>query len=204
MKRRSLVFIIGRFLAIPMYKFLFHYKVKGKKNLPKKGAYIVCSNHISNYDPLLLSMTQKRQIYYMAKKELFEKKFFAALITELGAFPVDRGSGDGKAIQQAEEIVSDGRLLGIFIEGTRSKTGEFLRPKSGAAMVAFQTKTPVIPVCITPKNKQIKMFQRVTISWGKPIPYEELGLDKGTPAEFRHASHKIMDEIKKLRENDLQ
>ncbi len=202
MKRRSIVFVVGRFLAIPMYKFLFHYKVKGKKNLPKKGAYIVCSNHISNYDPLLISMTQKRQIYYMAKKELFEKKLFAALISELGAFPVDRGAGDGKAIQQAEEIVADGRLLGIFIEGTRSKTGEFLRPKSGASMVAFQTKTPVIPVCITPKDKQIKMFHRVTISWGKPIPHEELGLEKGTPAEFRHASHMIMDEIKKLREND--
>ena len=112
MKRRSIVFVVGRFLAIPMYKFLFHYKVKGKKNLPKKGAYIVCSNHISNYDPLLISMTQKRQIYYMAKKELFEKKLFAALISELGAFPVDRGAGDGKAIQQAEEIVADGGIEG--------------------------------------------------------------------------------------------
>ncbi len=204
MKRRSLVFVVGRMLAIPLYKFMFHYKVNGKKNLPKKGAYIVACNHISNYDPLLVSMTQKRQIYYMAKAELFEKKFFAALIRELGAFPVERGAGDGKAINEAEEIVKDGRLLGIFIEGTRSKTGEFLRPKSGASMVAFQTKTSVIPVCITPKNKTLKTFQKVTISWGKPLSLEELGLKNGTPAEFRNASRRIMDEIKLLRERDLK
>lgn len=202
MKRRSLVFVIGRILAIPLYKLLFHYKVKGKHNLPKKGAYIVCSNHLSNYDPLLLSMTQKRQIYYMAKKELFENKFAAAMIRELGAFPVDRGAGDGEAIRMAEEVVQDGRLLGIFIEGTRSKTGEFLRPKSGAAMVAFQTQTPVIPVCITPKEQKIKLFQKVTISWGEPLSIEELGLQNGTPTAFRNASRRIMDEIKQLREKE--
>ena len=201
MKRRSLVFVIGRILAIPLYKFLFHYKVVGKENLPKKGAYIVCSNHISNYDPILVSMTQSRQIYYMAKAELFRNKFASAMITELGAFPVDRGTGDQQAIEKAEEIVRNGRLLGIFIEGTRSKTGEFLRPKSGASMIAFQTKTPVIPVCITPKNKQIKKFEKVTISWGKPLSLEELGFKEGTPTEFRNASRRIMDEMKALREN---
>lgn len=201
MKRRSLVFIIGRFLTIPIYKALFRYKVVGKKNLPKNSAYIVCSNHLSNYDPILVSMTQKRQIYYMAKAELFKKNRIAsAMITELGAFPVERGTGDTQAIDKAEEIVKDGRLLGIFIEGTRSKTGEFLRPKSGAAMVAFQTKTPVIPVCITPEGQQIKKFQKVTVSWGKPISIEELGLSEGTPTEFRNASRMIMDEIKALRE----
>lgn len=200
MKRRSLVFIIGRFFTIPIYKTLFRYKVVGKKNLPKKGAYIVCSNHLSNYDPILVSMTQKRQIYYMAKAELFKNKIASAMITELGAFPVDRGSGDGQAIEKAEEIVRDGRLLGIFIEGTRSKTGEFLRPKSGAAMVAFQTNTPVIPVCITPQDKQIKKFRKVTVSWGKPLSLEELGLKEGTPTEFRNASRRIMDEIKAMRE----
>ncbi len=203
MKRRSIVFVIGRILAIPLFKLLFHYRVKGKENLPKDGAFIVCPNHLSNADPMLVSVTQKRQIYYMAKAELFKNPFASAVIRELGAFPVDRGAGDGKAINTAEEVVKDGRLLGIFIEGTRSKTGEFLRPKSGAAVVAFQTKTPVIPVCVTPKNKKIKLFQRVTISWGKPLSLEELGLISGSPAELRNASRRIMDEIKKLREEAL-
>ncbi len=204
MKRRHPIYVVGRVLAIPIFKLLYFYKVKGKKNLPKEGPFIACSNHISNLDPVLLALTQKRQIYYMAKAELFENKFFAGLIRKLGAFPVHRGSGDTKAIEQAESVVKDDRVLGIFIEGTRSKTGEFLRPKSGPSIIAQQTHTPVIPVCITPKNKKIKLFQGVTISWGTPLTPEELGLKNGGPEEYRNASRRIMDEIKKMRENDLK
>ena len=94
--------------------------------------------------------------------------------------------------------------MGIFIEGTRSKTGEFLRPKSGASIIAYQTQTPVIPVCITPRNTKIKKFDGVYISWGKPMSIEELGLKNGTPEEYRNASRMIMGEIKKLRERDLE
>ncbi len=204
MKRRNPIYVVGRILVIPIFKLLFFYKVNGKKNLPKKGPYIVCSNHLSNYDPVFLALTQKRQIYYMAKAELFKNRFFSWLIRKLGAFPVERGAGDGKAINEAEQVVNDGRLLGIFIEGTRSKTGEFLRPKSGAAIIAQQMNVPVIPVCITPKNKKVKVFQKVTISWGKPMSVEELGLKNGGGEEYRRASRMIMDEIKKLRENDLK
>ena len=67
-------------------------------------------------------------------------------------------------------------------------------------MVAFQTNTPVIPVCITPQDKQIRKFRKVTVSWGKPLSLEELGLKEGTPTEFRNASRRIMDEIKAMRE----
>ena len=204
MKRINPIYVVGRILVIPIFKLLFFYKVNGKKNLPKKGPYIVCSNHLSNYDPVFLALTQKRQIYYMAKAELFKNRFFSWLIRKLGAFPVERGAGDGKAINEAEQVVNDGRLLGIFIEGTRSKTGEFLRPKSGAAIIAQQMNVPVIPVCITPKNKKVKVFQKVTISWGKPMSVEELGLKNGGGEEYRRASRMIMDEIKKLRENDLK
>ncbi len=204
MKRRNPIYVVGRILVIPIFKLLFFYKVNGKKNLPKKGPYIVCSNHLSNYDPVFLALTQKRQIYYMAKAELFKNRFFSWLIRKLGAFPVERGAGDGKAINEAEQVVNDGRLLGIFIEGTRSKTGEFLRPKSGAAIIAQQMNVPVIPVCIIPKNKKVKVFQKVTISWGKPMSVEELGLKNGGGEEYRRASRMIMDEIKKLRENDLK
>lgn len=204
MKRRHPIYVIGRVLAIPIFRLLFLYRINGKKNLPKTGAYIVCCNHLSNWDPVLLALTQKRQIYYMAKAELFENKFFAGLIRKLGAFPVQRGAGDGKAINEAEEIVKDSRLLGIFIEGTRSKTGEFLRPKSGASIIAQQMHVPVIPVCITPKKKKVRMFKGVTISWGTPMTPEELGLKDGGAEEYRNASRKIMDEIKKLRERDLK
>ena len=198
------LYFIGRCLLIPIYKLMFFYKVNGKKNIPKKGAYIICSNHLSNHDTIMLGVCVPRQIYYMAKAELFKNPFGAMIIRGLGAFPVQRGAGDGKAINEAEEVVKKGRLLGIFIEGTRSKTGEFLRPKSGASIIAHQMNVPVIPVCITPKNKKYKLFQKITVSIGKPMTPKELGLEKGTPEEYRNASRMIMGEIKKMRENDLK
>lgn len=197
-------YTFGRGLLMPFYKLLFWYKINGRENVPDDGAYIVCSNHLSNNDPVLLGIAMKRQIFYMAKAELFKNPIAGWVIRHLGAFPVNRGAGDGKAINEAENIVKDGKLLGIFIEGTRSKTGEFLRPKSGASIIAHQMNVPVIPVCITPKNKKIRVFQQVKISIGKPMTPQELGLEKGTPEEYRNSSRKIMAEIKKLRENDLK
>lgn len=198
--KRNPLYVVGRIVVIPIFKALYFYKVKGKENVPEQGAYIVCSNHISNYDPVLLSLTQKRQIFYMAKAELFKNKFLASLIRTLGAFPVTRGAGDGKAINEAEKILDEEKLLGIFIEGTRSKTGEFLRPKSGAVIIASQKHIPIIPVCITPKHKKIKPFSGVTITWGKPITPEELGLTNGGGEEYRNASRMVMEKIKQLRE----
>ncbi|MBQ8133938.1 MAG: 1-acyl-sn-glycerol-3-phosphate acyltransferase [Clostridia bacterium] len=202
--KRSPLYVIGRLLLIPIFKLLFFYKVNGKENVPDEGSYIICSNHMSNYDPVLLAITQKRQINYMAKAELFKNPFFGWIIRHLGAFPVHRGAGDGKAINEAENVLKEGKILGIFIEGTRSKTGEFLRPKSGAAIIAQKMNVPVIPVCITPKNKKITIFQRVTISWGRPITPEQLNLGNGGGEAYRAASRQIMGEIKKLRENDLK
>ena len=202
--KMSPFYTFGRGLLMPFYKLLFWYKINGRENVPDDGAYIVCSNHLSNNDPVLLGIAMKRQIFYMAKAELFKNPIAGWVIRHLGAFPVNRGAGDGKAINEAENIVKDGKLLGIFIEGTRSKTGEFLRPKSGASIIAHQMNVPVIPVCITPKNKKIKPFQQVKISIGKPMTPQELGLENGTPEEYRNSSRKIMAEIKKLRENDLK
>ena len=202
--KRNPLYVVGRIIIIPIFKLLFFYKVNGKQNVPEDGPFIVCSNHLSNFDPVILALTQKRQIFYMAKAELFKNKLLAKLIRTLGAFPVTRGAGDGKAINEAESIIKDGKLLGIFIEGTRSKTGEFLRPKSGASIIAHQMNVPVIPVCITPKNKKVKVFQKVTVSWGKPMTPQELGLKTGSGEGYRNASRMIMKKISQLRENDLK
>ncbi len=203
--KRSLAYIIGKIILVPLFKLLFFYRVNGKKNVPKDGGCILCSNHLSNFDPVFLELCQGRQVYFMAKEELFKNPVTACICKMFGAFPVQRGAGDGKAINKAGEVVRQGKLLGIFIEGTRSKTGEFLRPKSGTAVIAAQAKVPVIPVCITPKNKKIKLFHKVTISIGEPIPPEKLGLSENSGAEdYRNAARSIMSEIHKLRERDLK
>ncbi|WP_411654992.1 lysophospholipid acyltransferase family protein [Anaeromassilibacillus sp. SJQ-1] len=152
-----------------------------------------------------LSCSQRRQIYYMAKAELFQFKPFGFILKKLGAFPVQRGKGDVEAIDTAAELLRDDCAVGVFIEGTRSKNGEFGKPKAGAAMLAYNNHAPILPVCITPiGSKRPRLFHRAVVSFGELIPFEELGIHEGSGVEFRNASRLVMDKIRALRERDLR
>ena len=202
--KKTLTFRISRIFGKPICQILFPLKVQNLQNLPKEGKAIVCCNHISMKDPIYLSMHSSRMMRYMAKKELFENKFASMIIRGMGAFPVDRGSAkDSGSIDYANEILRQGELLAIFIEGTRSKDGKLGRPKSGAAMLAYNNQAPVVPVCITTKfGQQPKMFHKAVINYGNLIPFEDLGIREGTGAEFRDASRLIMSRIADLRRHD--
>jgi len=191
------------FLA-PIMKFLYRYKVVNSKVLPRKGKYLLVSNHISNTDPILIGLAQmRRKLYFMAKAELFKHKIIAKIMTRLGAFPVVRGSGDTHAIELAQDLLNDGRVLLIFFEGTRSKTDKLLQPKTGASVIAYNSNTPVIPVCITRVGRKW-LFSKRYIHFGEPMSQFELGVFGGSSSEFRNASRRIMDKIREMRQMDLQ
>ncbi len=202
MAQNKALYTFGKGLLMPFYKLLYRYKVKNKGSIPAEGGVILASNHLSFADPVLLGLCEKRRLYFMAKKELFRNKFAAAVIRALGAFPVERGAGDGKAIKTGEEILREGNVMTIFLEGGRSKTGELMRPRSGCALLAQQTGFPVVPCCITKRNFN-RMFSKTIIHFGEPISYEELGFTAECGRrELRNATNKIMDEIKRMREED--
>lgn len=182
---------------MPFFKIIFRMKYIDRENVPAEGAYILASNHTNAVDPILLGMGLKRQILFMAKEELFKNKFLNWFLRKFDAFPVERGKADTGSIRHFEEKLEQGALMGIFIEGTRSKDGEFLKPKNGCSLIAYDTKTPVIPVCHT------KIGKRVWYHFGKPLSIEDLGFENGGAREFRNASRIIMDHIKALREEDL-
>lgn len=187
-------------LFTPVFKALYFTSFKNKNNLPSSGRYIICANHTALKDPLLIALCLKRQVFFMAKAELFKNKLFSKLIYSLGAFPVNRGKQDMSSIAHAEQLLREGKVVGIFPEGTRSKTGELLRPKVGAAMIAYKTNTPIIPLAISSKNgKAPSLFNKVTVSVGAPMTPEDLGLLSGSNLEYRNASRKIMDEIGRLK-----
>ena len=191
-KEHKAFYFACRAIVICIFKLLYRYTVIRECELPKNGSYIIASNHLSNTDPVFVGLTHKRRVYFMAKVELFKNKFFGGLIKMLGAFPVTRGANDGK-------------VMTIFIEGGRTKTGELMRPRSGCAVIARQTKAPVVPMCITIVGNKKNIFAKRVIHIGKPLSYEDLGFsndEEPSPREYREASRIIIEQISKFREMD--
>ncbi|XOQ48898.1 MAG: 1-acyl-sn-glycerol-3-phosphate acyltransferase [Eubacteriales bacterium] len=203
--KRTPLYNFGKICIQPVARLFMPYQVNDSDNMPPTGKVVVCCNHISNSDPLRLAFSQRRQIFYMSKSELFKNKAFGLILSGLGAFPVQRGKGDMSAINRAQELLQNGQALGVFIEGTRSKTGTPLQPKAGAVMLAYKNNAPILPCCITAKSGGVpKVFEKCMVSFGKLIQPEELGIEKGTGTEFRNASRFVMNKIIELRERDLK
>jgi 1-acyl-sn-glycerol-3-phosphate acyltransferase len=188
------------FLFSRIVRFLFCVKVVGADNLPASGPVILCSNHRSNYDPVLFGISIKRQLRYMAKAELFKFPLLGWLFKGLGAFPVSRGAHDMDAIKTAIKILKSGGVLAMFPEGTRSrKDGEMLPFKSGVALLANRTGATVVPAVIICKGKG-RMFKRHLIKIGKPILAEELGFTDGKTEDLRAVSERLRQIVAKLME----
>ncbi len=198
---RTPLYTFARFFLPWFFCTLMPIRARHGEYMPKQGGVILCSNHLSNTDPIRIAYTQRRQIFYMSKEELFRNRFVGGIIGALGAFSVARGKGDRAAINLAQRHLKEGDVLGIFIEGTRSKDGNFLPPKAGAVMLAKSCGVPILPCCITAKSGWMpKLFHPCVIEYGKLIQPEELGISNGTPTEFRAASRFVMDRIAALRE----
>ena len=203
MGQSKVLYSIGKVLLLPAYKLIYRYKVIGSENMPKQGGVILACNHLSFSDPVLLGLAQKRRLFFMAKSELFRNKFASFIIRHLGAFPVERGAGDGKAIKTGEEILCEGNVMTIFLEGGRTKTGELMRPRSGCALVAQQTMLPVVPACITITGNPKHRFAKRVIHFSKPLTSEDMGLTAaGGRRESKTATNAIMGEIRRMREED--
>ena len=193
---RALIWLLRPFVLL-----LMRVRVIGKENFPPADVPLVlCSNHISNWDPVVLIVANpKRHVHFMAKAELFKNPLFAWLLgKQFGAFPVRRGTGDTGAIDTAKQIVGEGKVMGIFPEGTRSKDGKLLRPKSGTAVIVSQTGATVLPTAVVTKGQRARLFQPVIIAYGKPLTPAELHLDDPEHPDIRYATRLIMQKIAEL------
>ena len=183
------------------FRFVFQIHVHGEENIPEDGGLLVCPNHISAMDVIMLSVAmKKRQVRYMAKAELFKMPVLKQLITCLGAFPINRGAGDVAAIRKTIKLLKEGQTVGMFPQGTRY-TGVHPRNssvKSGAGMMAHRANVPVLPVAIITKGYRVRIFKRVDIVFGKAMMPEELGFVTGNHAEQQAASDRIFEEMLKL------
>ena len=166
--------------------------------MPVSGPVIVCSNHRSNYDPVILGASLSRDLNFMAKAELFKIPLFKGLITAFGAFPVQRGKGDAEASRTAVHILEEGNVLAMFPEGHRQKSGSGLqRFQKGTARFAYKAHAPVLPVAIVTKGR-VRPFKRNALRVGTMIPYEELGFTDGSAENLASVSTFIRSRVEAL------
>jgi len=142
------VYWLVRAVLQPFFHLYFALTRVGREHLPGKGPVIVAANHRSFLDPFVIATMARRPMYYVAKKELFARRWQAWLLNALGAFPVDRGSGDEAMIETAEAILARGDVVLIFPEGTRTRPGSLGAPRRGVGRLALQSGAPVVPVAV--------------------------------------------------------
>ena len=184
-----------------LWHIWFRLEFRGKENVPKKGPFVFCSNHVSGLDPTIvcLGVPPRIKLRFIGKAELFENPFLRILFEKgLGCFPIERGTADMNALDKAINIVKDGGVLAIFPEGTRSPDGSLLRFKSGMSLIVQQTKADVLPCNITYMNGK-KFRSHVIVNVGEVIPFETLGFsDAQSPRELKGATRIIRSAVEQL------
>jgi 1-acyl-sn-glycerol-3-phosphate acyltransferase len=187
--------------AILRYIFLLlGLKVEGWKNIPRSGAVIVAPNHLSNLDPILVGVAIDRPINFMAKAELFNGKILGKLLIWVYAFPVKRGNGDRHAIRHALQLLEEGKVLGIFPEGSRQKPGQVEHAQAGAAMIALRSGAPILPVaCIgTDRPFPCGWLWPLVIRIGEPISMLNYQGQKINSETMEKLNQEITDKINLL------
>ncbi|MBT2689995.1 1-acyl-sn-glycerol-3-phosphate acyltransferase [Bacillus sp. ISL-47] len=176
----------------PVYRF----EVIGRENFPSDGGVLLCSNHIDNLDPPVVGINAPRPVHFMAKEELFNVPVLGKIFPHLNAFPVKRGMSDREALRKGLGILKEGKVLGLFPEGTRSKTGQLGKGLAGAGFFALRSEAHVMPCAII---GPYKAFSKLKVVYGKPIEMKELRERKASAEE---TTEFIMEEIRKLIEEN--
>ncbi len=192
-----MLYSLLRSISLLILKILFWMRVSGKENVPKKGAFILASNHTSYLDPIAVGAACPRRLNFMAKDELFCNAFFSGFFSLLGVFPVKRNSADLSALKEAMHRLKEGEALALFPEGSRRFDGGAAAPYPGIGFLAAKLNVPVVPVFIRgtnsalPKGAKFLRFARISVCFGRQI-HADKKLSYGDIAQ------RIMDNIRRL------
>ncbi len=136
------------------YRLVLRVRLEGLAQVPRNQAYVLCSNHISWQDPMLLGAIMPQQVYFMAKAEMFTSPVGGLILRTVGAFPVRRHTADRGALRRALDLLRSRRPVAVFPEGTRSRSGEFGTAEPGAALLAMWSGAPIVPVAISGRYRR--------------------------------------------------
>ena len=190
----------AKFLLAGLIRKLWRIKIVGKENeLPNKG-YLICSNHMSMLDPVVIGAAIKHNPKYMAKAELMRVPLLKSLLKALGAFSVDRGGSDVAAIKKTINMLKAGETVVMFPQGTRHKgvDPKTTPVKFGCSMIAQKAEIGVLPVFIKVKNHRVKIFRKTVIIIGKEITHDELMKISNGGEDHKKAAEYIFSKIIEL------
>jgi 1-acyl-sn-glycerol-3-phosphate acyltransferase len=197
-----------KFVAVgPPVTVIYRPKAEGTEHVPATGGAILASNHLSAGDWVFMPLSLKRRVTFLAKAEYFTGKGvkgFArrAFFRGAGQVPIDRSSASAAedAIQTGLRILREGKLLGIYPEGTRSPDGRLYRGKTGVARMALETGAPVIPIAMVYSRKRVlgRKVTRVTVTFGEPLDFSRYEGLSGDRFVERSITDEIMYEIMTL------
>jgi 1-acyl-sn-glycerol-3-phosphate acyltransferase len=168
----------------------------GTERIPRSGGLVVAMNHFHWIDISCIGYVCKRNLYFLAKVEAHRVPGLGRFIRGFGTISVRRGESDREAVRRMREVVRDGNVLGVFVEGTRQRSGVPGHVQPGAAMAALQGDVPVICAAIHgSQDWRIGNFAPVSIAWGEPMRFD--GLPPGAKG-YREASAQIEAELHRL------
>jgi len=182
----------ARGLVNSILKPLYRIETRGTEHFPKEGSVLLCTNHIHNFDPPVVGITAPRPIYFMAKAELFKHPLSKKLMENIQAFPVKRGLSDREALRTGLKYLKEGKVVGLFPEGTRNTSGEVGKGLAGAGFFALRSTALVVPCAIIGPYKP---FKKLRVIYGQPIDFTEMRENK---ISAEAATEIIMSEIRKL------
>jgi 1-acyl-sn-glycerol-3-phosphate acyltransferase len=192
----DVVWRVGRMTIGSAVRAMAPMRNYGTERVPREGGLVLAFNHFSWLDPPAFGSASPRTIYYVAKMEAHKVPGLGQLIRAFGTRSVRRGESDREAVRAMREIVREGHALGMFVEGTRQRSGVPGEAKPGAAMVALQEGVPVVPAAIHGSQFwRLGNFHPVSIAWGEPMGFD--GLPRSGKG-YKEASRLIQEEINRL------
>jgi len=192
-------------IAVFLMRAWFGLRVRGAEHVPESGPALIVSNHQSILDPPVIGGAARRQIYFLAKAELFRIPMFGSLIRALHARPVRREGSDPGALRTAAQLLGEGKALLVFPEGTRSLNGRLGEGKSGVGMLAVTSGAPVVPAYVSgtlealPKGSAWPRRSQVSVSFGPALHFKPRN-GAGRKERYREAALEMMRGIAELKE----
>jgi 1-acyl-sn-glycerol-3-phosphate acyltransferase len=181
----------------------FQYRAYGQENIIEEGPAIMAANHQSYLDPPLVGITCRKELYFLARKTLFEKKVLGPLISRVNALPVDLSRGDLTAFRAVMTLLKEGHRTVIFPEGTRSLNGEIQPARAGIGMIIAKTLAPVVPIRIFgsfeawPKGGKIKPG-KITVVVGQPLRFKKEDFLAQNRQTYQTISERVLGAIAAL------